>query len=311
MRVKMLLRSMSVTAIGVTCLSVVFPNCAPVSAAPSTGTVLSVVIPAPSLHGSRKAMVYLPPGYGAPANRARRYPVLYLYSGSPGSQKDWFRHGQAAATEDQLIAAGSVQPLIMVSPDGNGGANRDTQFLNSADGKEPVERFLTRDVLSYVDSHFRTVRSARARGIAGYSAGAFGALNVGLHHPDLFTALVGIDGYYVADPHEVTKPLLNHPMSANPTFIHFNSPTLTITTIPPGSRPSIFLFVSTVDGPYMRDTMAFDHELSRLHVWHLTRLYAANTAVERRRWPHSWAFAETVFRDNLPAIAARLQGGSA
>jgi pimeloyl-ACP methyl ester carboxylesterase len=281
------------------------------SASPPAGTVISVIIPAPSLHGTRKAMIYLPPGYDAPANAARRYPVLYLYSGAPGSQKDWFWHGRAATIADELIAAGTVQPLIMVSPDGNGGAKRDTQFLNSADGKQPVERFLTIDVLSYVDGHYRTVRSARARGIAGYSAGAFGALNVGLHHPDLFSALVGIDGYYVADPHEVTTTRINHPMSANPAFIRFNSPTVTITTIPPSSRPSIFLFVSTVDGPYMKDTMAFDHELSGLNAWHLTRLYAANTAAERRLWPHSWFFAATVFRDNLPAIAAHLQGGSA
>jgi enterochelin esterase-like enzyme len=212
------------------------------------GQILVVSIPSQSLGGSRACIIYLPPGYTDDQNSTRRYPVMYLYSGSPGSQKDWFRHGHAAQVADQLINAGTVQPLILVSPDGNGGAKRDSQFLDSYDGKAPVERFLARDLLSYVDGHFRTARSAKARGIIGYSAGAFGALNVGLHHPELFGTLVGIAGYYVADIHEVTRPRINHPMNNAPGFLRYNSPSVTITHVAGTNRPFVFLFESTVDG---------------------------------------------------------------
>ena len=306
MKLSGLVRIASATGLLAAVSSWPLPGTRAAASAPARGTVISTTIPSPSLHGSRRCMIYLPPGYNAPANRTRQYPVLYLYSGGPGSQKDWFRHGQAAATADELIGAGMSQPLILVSPDGNGGALNDSQFLDSADGRQPVERFLTQDVLSYVDGHFRTIRSARGRGIAGYSAGAYGALNVGLHHPDLFSVLVGIDGYYTADPREVTKPRINHPMSTNPAFLHFNSPTVSVTMVPAASRPFIFLLVTTVDGPYMRDTVKFDRQLSQLGVGHVTRLYAANTIAEQKLWPHSWDFAKIAFRDNLSAIAAHL-----
>lgn len=270
----------------------------------SLGQVLHLTIPSPALGTARTAVVYLPPGYADPANRSRRYPVLYLLSGAPGAAEDWFRHMDAATTADHLLERHAIPPLILVSPDANGGPHRDSQFLNSFDGRHPVETFLAHDVVTYVDTHFRTLRTASARGLAGYSAGAYGALNVGLHHPDLFGVLAGFSGYYTADPSEVTHPSLNHPMSHDPAFLHFNSPSITITTLHPNQWPRIVLVESTIDGHYTDTTHQFDTELTRLGVPHTTRFLAPSTPLERKTWRHSFAFVAHAFHLMLPTITA-------
>jgi S-formylglutathione hydrolase FrmB len=254
-------------------------------------------------------MVYLPPGYDDPANQGHHYPVIYLLSGAPGSQKEWFTDGAAARAADAWIDAGKLQPLILVSPDGNGGRYLDSQFVNSYDGRSLVETFLTRDVISYIDGHFRTIHDAGGRALVGYSAGAYGALNVGLHHPDLYSVLAGFSGYYTADPREVTSPAINHPMSNDPAFLRYNSPSVTITTLQPGQYPHIYLIDSTVDGVYTAATRQFDAELTRLKVPHVTALFTPRTAAERESWPHSWPFLQMAFQQYLPRIASTLQGG--
>src|SRR5438094_5650305 len=46
----------------------------------------------PALGGRHEQYdLYLPPGYDDPANRSRRYPVLYLLHGSPGRPDDWIQ----------------------------------------------------------------------------------------------------------------------------------------------------------------------------------------------------------------------------
>jgi enterochelin esterase-like enzyme len=274
------------------------------------GTVVQIELPSAALHGTRKTMVYLPPGYDDPANASQRYPVLYLLSGAPGSQKDWFQHGQAGQIVDRLIAARAIPPVILVSPDGNGGAYRDTQFIDSFDGRERVETFISHDLLTYIDTFYRTIPAARGRALLGYSAGAYGAVNIGLHYPDRFGALAGFCGYYTPNPSEVAYPMLNNPFGRDRAVLAYNDPSRTVLALPPDRRPRIFLFDTTNDGSYTRATSAFDGLLSRLHYPHLTRLYVPGTATERATWPHSWVFVRRAFTDYLPAIVDALAGGA-
>jgi hypothetical protein len=52
--------------------------------------VVRVVIGAPTLDvPPSPALIYLPPAYDSPANAGRRYPVVYLLHGYPGSPLDW------------------------------------------------------------------------------------------------------------------------------------------------------------------------------------------------------------------------------
>jgi S-formylglutathione hydrolase FrmB len=48
------------------------------------------------------------------------------------------------------------------------------------------ETFLTQDLVSYIDSHYRTIATRESRGLAGHSMGGYGATRIGMKHPDVF-----------------------------------------------------------------------------------------------------------------------------
>lgn len=158
--------------------------------------ILTASIEAPRL-GVRpgKLYVYLPPRYADPRERDRRYPVVYLLPGYPGRSADWFTAGEARSTMDLLIRRGLVPPMILVSADESAGRGLyDSECLDAVDGPD-VDRFLTGTVVSYVDSHFRTVRDRRARAVGGMSSGGFCALNLGLRHTGEYSVIGGLEPF--------------------------------------------------------------------------------------------------------------------
>jgi hypothetical protein len=137
-----------------------------------------------------RAYVYLPPGYDAKANAHRRYPVVYLLHGYPGSPIDWFRGAEVQDQMDALLRYQLVQPMLIVAPDASGGWLHDSEMLNQVGGPQ-VETYLTRTVVRAVDGRYRTVAGRAGRAIGGMSSGAYGVLNLGLRHPDLFSVILG------------------------------------------------------------------------------------------------------------------------
>jgi len=144
--------------------------------------------------GGRSAYVYLPPGYG---RSRRRYPVLYLIHGNPGQAIDYFRAGLAADAEDTLLKRGAGAPVILVAVQASRSFTHDSECLDEVGGAQE-ETYLTRTVVPYVDTHYRTEAERSSRGIAGFSSGAFCALNLALRHQDEFSLAAGEQPY--ADP---------------------------------------------------------------------------------------------------------------
>ena len=60
----------------------------------------------------RHALVYLPPNYDSQPKT--RYPVLYLQHGAGEDETGWVRQGNANFILDNLIAAKSCKPMIVV-----------------------------------------------------------------------------------------------------------------------------------------------------------------------------------------------------
>ena len=127
--------------------------------------------------------VYLPYGYSARKNAKVRYPVLYLLHGRGDTMQAWT---QIKAELDKLIDDGTISPVIAVLPDAPW-SERGSWYVDSAyDGGTAVETALTRDLVSHVDSTYRTAAHRGARLIGGYSMGGYGALRYALAHQDLF-----------------------------------------------------------------------------------------------------------------------------
>ena len=138
-----------------------------------------------SLGSTRRLTVYTPPGYER--DRDARYPVLYLFHGANADEHAWYRLGRANLILDNLLAAGTINPFIVVMPFGYGVAPDLPQGENTAMfGKDLIE-----DVIPYIDSTYRTFTDRDRRAIVGLSMGGGQAFNVGLNHIDRFSYIGG------------------------------------------------------------------------------------------------------------------------
>jgi len=54
------------------------------------------------------------------------------------------------------------------------------------------ENFIARELVAYVDSHYRTIPNRMSRGLAGHSMGGYGTLRVGMKHPDVFSSIYAL-----------------------------------------------------------------------------------------------------------------------
>ncbi len=79
------------------------------------------------------------------------------------------------------MADGRLPEFLIVAPGARG-----SWFSDSLDGRERWETFLTGDLLRQVESRYRAIPSSAARGVTGISMGGYGAVKLGLKHPDLF-----------------------------------------------------------------------------------------------------------------------------
>ncbi|MGM9803733.1 MAG: alpha/beta hydrolase [Muribaculaceae bacterium] len=160
-------------------------------------------------------MVYLPKGYH---ESNLRYLVIYYLHGGTGNQREgrWM-----IARIDSAIASGSMKPAIVVCPH----AMPIGWYLNGnmSDPKVttgPIEDVLIKDLIPYIDSHYRTIASRNARGIEGFSMGGCGALRLAMKYPELFSAVSSVAGAVVAwDEEPLTRALectfgdINNPAS--------------------------------------------------------------------------------------------------
>jgi enterochelin esterase-like enzyme len=222
------------------------------------GTLIADSMISPALHGQRRSfLVYLPPSYYDSAARNRRYPTLYLLHGSPGSEYDWITGGNATQSTDTLIGQGKIPELIMVFPDGNGRSGETSEWGNSFDQKQLMENFVAFDLVHYVDQKYRTIPQAGDRAIGGFSMGGFGAMNIAVHHPDIFGSVISLAGYFTAE---------GSIWGQNEAYIRANSPALVLPEDKSAWKLRFFLGAATKDQPYYTDTQQFIDELKALHL---------------------------------------------
>lgn len=138
--------------------------------------------------------VWLPPQYDQPAYRGRRFPVVELLAGFPGTAKAWFGSLDVQTQLAPLMASGQIAPFILVSPRTSLLGNRDTGCANVA-GVVNADTWLSVDVPRMVTDTFRAQHGPRGWAVAGYSAGAHCAVKLALAHPDRYRAAVGLSGY--------------------------------------------------------------------------------------------------------------------
>ena len=140
------------------------------------GAVATVHYYSTALGRYRRMHIYTPPGYEL--NNVR-YPVFYLLHGAGDCDDSWSSVGRAGFIMDNLIAEKKAKPMIIVMPAGHTstsfsmGAGRGMQSTVDEFGQDFVK-----DIMPYVESHYRVLKGARNRAIAGLSMGGMQTLNI-------------------------------------------------------------------------------------------------------------------------------------
>jgi enterochelin esterase family protein len=168
-------------------------------------------------NGWRHIFVYTPPGYEA--NTSTRYPVLYLQHGGGEDQRVWTEMGHANLIMDNLIAEGKAKPFIIVMETsavagaggpGMGGPRRAGGPAGGTNGAPPrggpggpggrggfpgmggpgggaYGQLMTKDLIPWIDSNFRTLADQPHRAMAGLSMGGMQTHNVTMANLDKFS----------------------------------------------------------------------------------------------------------------------------
>ena len=221
-------------------------------------TIVQDEVVSPALGGQRKAfLVYLPPSYNTASGKTKRYPTLYLLHGAPGNQRDWFTGGKADQSADTLIALGKIPELILILPDGNGRPGETSEWGNSFDHRQLIETYVAVDLVKYVDQKYRTIPQAAYRGIGGLSMGGFGAMNIAIHHPDLFGFVISLGGYYRPE---------GSIWGNNAAYKRENSPLDILPTDKQAWQLHMYIGGATHDQPYYIYARQFVQELVKLHI---------------------------------------------
>src|SRR4051794_35680916 len=132
----------------------------------------------------RDAIVFLPPGYKQ--SRTRRYPVVYALHGYSIGAEQWSQEIHVPQTIEGAFAKGARE-MIVVLPDSKTVHNGSMYSSSVTTGD--FENYVARDVVSYIDAHYRTIASRDSRGLVGHSMGGYGASRIGMKHPDVFGSL--------------------------------------------------------------------------------------------------------------------------
>lgn len=163
----------------------------PVVAGAQPVTVERILVHGASLEGNlegdavdRQVIVFLPPGYQA--DRRRPYPVVYALHGYSIGAEQWTQEIHVPQTIEGAFALGARE-MIVVLPDSRTVHNGSMYSSSVTTGD--FERFISHDLVGYVDAHYRTIPDRRSRGLVGHSMGGYGAVRIGMKHPDVFGSL--------------------------------------------------------------------------------------------------------------------------
>ncbi|GAB1326551.1 alpha/beta hydrolase [Streptomyces sennicomposti] len=178
---------------------------------------------------SGQVLVWTPPQYDEPAYRKKRFPVLILMHGVPGSPQSWVEHGGMPGDFEQLVKQRKVHPFILAMPVIDPGSV-DTDCSDLPDRK--VATWLAYDVPDLLKRKFRTLSGHSGWGVMGYSTGGYCAAKLPLQYPKIFGAGAAID----PDPLTGDTSVL-----PDPELRAANTPTKLVA----GSKARVSLFLAT------------------------------------------------------------------
>lgn len=237
---------------------------------------------------ARNYRIFLPPDY---ASSKQAYPVIYYFHGH-SDRYTLERYDDGKDTVPKIAAFVAAHPVIVVAVDGYvardytgfyGGAPWDVM----ATGGEYDFGAYFRELVTHIDSTYRTLTSRRSRAISGLSMGGFMSLYLSARYPDLIGSASAFNPgpeFYVG---EKGRRSLWRPKD------HVNNHTRTMVRLIRASGDYISQYHEATRAAYARaDEVAFEYRRDEYH-----RHWA--TSIGETFEFHARAFANPTL-DNVP-----------
>jgi S-formylglutathione hydrolase len=167
------------------------------------GRIITETVHSPSLEGNlfgdspdRPVTIYLPPSYETQTGKF--YPVVYLLHGFGDDHNVWihgndlFDPGNILNYMQSWLAQGRVKEMIIVMPNSHNRFGGSWYSNSSATGN--WADYITRDLVDYIDRHYRSLPQRDSRAVVGHSMGGYGGMTLGLDYPDVFGCMGSISG---------------------------------------------------------------------------------------------------------------------
>jgi enterochelin esterase-like enzyme len=231
----------------------------------SPATVLDGSYSSKALRGTIHYAVYLPAGY---AESGERYPVVYLLHGLPGKPDSYKSIGFITRPVEA-----SGMPAIVVGVQGARKGDTDPEWHDWGPGRD-WETATSKELVSVIDSRYRTIPSRSARALIGISAGGYGATLIGIHHASVYSVIESWSGYFHATDPTGTAPMDMGSRAANDAA---NAHTLVPQMKAAFTRyaPTLFgFYVGTNDKLFLAENRTFDRELTAAQVAHAYAEYS-------------------------------------
>jgi enterochelin esterase family protein len=148
----------------------------------SRGSLFDTTITSAIMGYGRRMQVYLPAGYD---RDTRFYPLLLVHDGL-----DYLTLASMNIVLDNLIAQKKIQPLVAVFLPA---VRREDEYAGYL--QESFGRFITKEVLPFIDRRFRTLTDARYRGTMGASNGGNISIYLGYAFPEQFGNVIAQSSY--------------------------------------------------------------------------------------------------------------------
>ena len=147
---------------------------------PQKENVKDIKVHSAAMNKDIDVRVILPENYEQMSNLS----TVYLLHGFSGNSKDWDNNGEVSKWVNLYNA-------ILVLPDGG----YDSWYFDAP--KDPTyryETFVAKELVEYIDSHYKTRRDRNFRAITGLSMGGHGAMYLSIRHQDIFGSVGCISG---------------------------------------------------------------------------------------------------------------------
>lgn len=136
-------------------------------------------------------VVYTPPCYETETDK--KFPVLYLQHGHGENEMAWTTVGRMNWILDNLLAEKKIKPFLVVM--NNGMVQTEVPSRGRVVDYTLFEKSLLKDIIPFVEAHFRVIKNKENRALAGLSMGSIQTSRTAFAHPDYFSGIGLFSGF--------------------------------------------------------------------------------------------------------------------